>query len=220
MTPVSEAPTLSPTQPFRPQTVATVHPDMLTVLDALISVMQGFQITETEELYVLKVEQQHHEETAPTVVDELSMTDEQWGELHHDDEATASSQRVFNCCRTVTELETIVVDSQAIPMVVDLTHEDDGPPEQREESTQAPPDNAEPEGILTIETILGNHQLAQCVVCGLMEPGNPAMLHRCIFQHKTFNFVEAHGTVDINSKQIRVVQWDNTRNHARPHALR
>ena len=72
--------------------------------------MERFTLSDTEELYVLVTQPQYCKEASQKVEENLSMTDEQWVDLHHD-EGASSSQRFINCSKTVTELETIAIDS-------------------------------------------------------------------------------------------------------------
>ena len=104
-----------------------VHPEVQPVLRALKVMMKEFKISDNEELYVLPQPTEYCEQASQKVADNLVMTDAEWEEVHNDEEAV-SSQRFINCSSTVTELETIVIDSDVFPMTVDLTHEDDVPP--------------------------------------------------------------------------------------------
>ena len=99
---------------------------MPSVLEALVDVMKDFKLGDDEELYKFPESTQYSEETSQKVADNLVMTDADWDAFHHDDAAVAS-QTFINCSSTVTELETIVIDSQEdiLPMSVDLTHEND-----------------------------------------------------------------------------------------------
>ena len=172
------------------------------MLRALKVMMKDFKISDSEELYVLPQPTEYCEQASQKVADNLVMTDAEWDEFHHDEE-TIASQRFINCSNTVTELETIAIDSHVIPMMVDLTHESDVPPVKPEDDEVLPSDStveSEYNCIHTVETLLGDKQLIQCAICGSMMPGHPELLHTCIYQHRSTMFVQAFGTVGIDSE--------------------